>query len=222
MLTIGTPGGASFDVVRATICLPRIGAWHADLEADGTTALTGRVNLQVGTAALLSGSIVRGEVYGGTFRARVTAGAGGLSANVTARHYRRPALRTVLADLAADAGEALSATIAAALLNSTVDFWTTPVAPAGQALRAFVEKAAPVGTAWRYLTDGTIWVGAETWPESTVEVVEVASTPEDAVLELGADQPFLDPGTVIGGKRADYVEVSVDAASARLRVWWTT
>jgi hypothetical protein len=221
MVTLGTPGGKAYDVSRGTVCLPRIGAWHADVVVDTAVAFEGPVELVIGTAATLQGTIVRGESYLGVFRARVAAGAGALTLELAPRHYQAPTLGAVLGDLAQDAGDALSATIAADLLSTPMAYWTRLRGPAGQLLRALVERATPAETAWRYLADGTLWLGAETWPDAGIETREISRTPEDAVINLGLDQPFVEPGTTIGDDRVDYVEASICPDTVRARVWWT-
>jgi hypothetical protein len=222
-VSLGLAGQAGAPVARGTICLPRIGAWHADLETAGGSALAGRVELKIDRGPVLVGTVVRGEVTNGVWRGRVVAGAGGLSQTATPRHFDRPMLRDVLAAAAGDGGEALSATSDDAVLALRLPRWTTIAAPVGQVLRAAIEARGPAGVAWRHLPDGTIWVGVETWPEAPVtNPRELARSPEDRTLDLGLDAAWLAPGSTILGLRVDYVEIAIDAKGARVRAWWTT
>lgn len=88
---------------------PRYGQWWADVETDNPTLLTGDVSLVVGDLTL-AGAIERGGISGGIGRYRVR---GGLawSTLVPAVSYHADSgvrLRTVLADLARDAGASLA------------------------------------------------------------------------------------------------------------------
>lgn len=222
LVTLGPPGAPGAAVTGGRVILPRIGAWTADLTVDSTEALEGRVALQLGEAAALVGTVVpgRAELYEGMFRTRVVGGAGGLGTLADPLHYTQPAFRTVLERLASDAGEAVSATADAAVLGEVLRRWTVlGDQTAGRAIQLLVARAAPAGTAWRVLDDGTIWVGAETWPESDAAAVVVAETPEDATLELGLEQPLVRPGTVLDGRRVDCSEIVIGGGSIRATIW---
>jgi hypothetical protein len=222
LVTLGRPGEAGEAVIRGTLCLPRIGAWHADLHVDTTTLFSGRVELRIGANPAMVGTVTRAEVWGAVLRCRVVAGAGALAKDATPRHYARPTFGIVLDDVCSSVGEASSTLVADGLRARRLSRWTTLRMPAGQALRSLVEAGAPAGYAWRHLSDGRIWVGAETWPDAGVEARELHRTPEDARLEFGLDDPILWPGTTVDGLRIDYVEATIDPDKVRVQAWWTT
>jgi hypothetical protein len=70
------------------------------------------------------------------------------------------------------------------------------------------------------LPDGTLWIGAETWPDSAVtEWRELDRFPREGRLELGLNSPALLPATVLGDDRIDYVEHRISSEGARATAW---
>jgi hypothetical protein len=217
-MAILTAGG--HDVLAGSITLPRVGAWTADLELDADAELEGPVTIEIAEGESLVGTARGGELTYGYMRPRVVAGADGLGKEARPRHYTNPAVRTVLGDLAAAAGETLSGTISAALLNARLTAWTVLVGTVGEQLGAFVRFALPPGTAWRYLPDGTLWVGAETWPASgTTDWRELDRFPREGRLELGLDSATLLPGTMLGADRLAYIEHRIRPSGVTAKVW---
>jgi hypothetical protein len=209
-----------FAVNRGNILLPRIGVWAADLELSATVDVTGQVEIEIAAGPTLVGTVVSGELAYGYVCARVVAGAAGLGKETEPKHYVGATVRTVLVDLMRTAGETLSGTIDPALLTLPLAGWTTLRMPVGEALAALVGSGMPAGTAWRFLPDGTLWIGAETWPDSAVEEWrEFDRLPREGRLELGLDSPALLPGTVLGDDRIDYVEHWIDSKGARATAW---
>jgi hypothetical protein len=220
MVVLGVAGQTTGSVVSSGIIeLPRIGPWRADLKVDAPAALTGKVEIRIGKSDVLKGTVIRGGMYEGMFCPLIGAGGAGMRAKVTPKHYTSPTLRNVLSDLCGDAGEAISSASDADTLMTQLPHWTTLRMEAGVAIRLLMESA-PSGTSWRMLADGTLWVGPETWPASQVtEFREVAQTPEDAVVELGLDQPFLLPGTTLGGRKLDQVNIEITGGKVKTTVW---
>jgi len=168
----------------------------------------------------LQGTVTAGAEYQGLARLRIVAGADGLRRTARARHYVRPQLRLPLADLAAGAREKLSPTIAADLLGAHLNAWSTLGRSTGEQIAALVERATPPGTSWRLLADGTIWIGAETWPDSGIaEWREIDQAVRDRRLEIGLDAPTLMAGTMLGDFKVDYVEHIIDGEAVRSRIW---
>lgn len=206
-------------LLTGTIGLPRVGAWVADLALATDRSPSGKVELVLGDLLTLKGTISRAGVFEGVARARVVAGADGLRAAVKPKHYMSPTLGIVLRDLLGDVGEVASPTIVAALLNTQLEHWTTIAMPAGQGIRCLLPKAGD-DIAWRHLPDGTVWIGQETWPDSKVTAyADVAASPEDATVEVNLLTPELLPGTLLGGRRVDALEIRVTGGSIGATAW---
>jgi hypothetical protein len=211
-------------VFHGIICIPRVGAWTADLSVDRDTAVTGACTLAIDGGLTLQGTADRTGVWLGTARLQVVGGANGLGRTARAQHYRQTTLRAVLADLLATAGERLAASADAATLGLSFPGWATIGQPIGRMVAALLEDSRlPAATAWRVLADGTVWVGQETWPDSgmvnLVDYQDLAEAPEDGTVELGVEAPRLLPGTTLGGRRVSYVEHRLTGERARTCLW---
>lgn len=208
-------------VYRGVVSLPRVGAWHADLEVDTTDALTGAVAMEAG-GITFRGTVSRGASYLGVAHVRVVGGADGLRKRAKPVHYVHPQVRTPLGDLLRAAGETLSATVLPAILNRQLEAWTVLDAPIGEQLSVLVARALGDGVAWRVLADGTVWVGVETWPAAGIAddaFRELGRSPVDDSLELGLDGAVLLPGTTLDGRRIDYCEHILEDGELRTRAW---
>lgn len=207
-----------FGVVRGTICMPLVGAWHADLLVDAESGFQGALTVQIADQLELVATTDRSLAYQGMTQLRMVAGANGLRRTATPTYYRRPTVRQVLTDLLEKSGDTLAESADAAILSQQLHAWTTILAPVGQMVAALVE-AAP-GANWRLLSDGGVWVGRETWPDSGVDVVELSEDGCNAVVELGVDAPVLLPGTTVNERRISYVEHRIESDSVRSLVWF--
>lgn len=210
-------------VIQATVGIPRVGAWHADIRVDRGTELAGSVTLTIADGLTFVGTIHRSGLWLDTLSLRMVAGADGLGKTAKPRHYRQTSLRTVLSDLLATAGERLSATSDAATLALTFPFWTTIGQTCGRMISSLLsDERLADSVAWRTLPDGSLWVGPETWPDSGLaDVVDyqiLVEAPADGWLELGVEAPSLLPGYLLGGRMVSYVEHDIDGSSARTRV----
>jgi hypothetical protein len=221
-------GGSPVDVVRGILTMPRLGAWQAALWLDADAAPAGKVEISAGSLTLI-GTAYRphddgGNLHeqGGLVRLRVVAGAGGLRKLARAKHYVSPTGRLVLAELAGDAGEAVSPTADASVLGATlVPAWTTMGLETGPMITALCEELAPEAS-WRLLPDGTIWVGNETWPAADLgddDPVQIDENPEEGWVTLAMDIPRLLPGTRVGWRKADLVEHVIEAGDYFAKVW---
>lgn len=175
----------------ARITEPRIGAWTADIEHDGSEALSGTVKLSLdgetwtGTVDTLPDGAAASKVEAGRVKSRIVGGGGGLSKELPARSYSNPSgaltLATILTDILREAGETLSST--AETPGTALTNWVRGVGTAAAALKAVTAKA---GLSWRILRDGTLWVGTETWPEHVppAQPIEIDTDWSDGNVEL--------------------------------------
>ena len=180
-------------VTACSLCVPRVGAWVADLDVDSAEALTGAVALTI-DGATWRGTVHRGGLVAGSWRGRVVGGAGGLPGTLAAVALRGSTLSDVLAGALLDAGETLAST--AGSLSAVAPLWHRVEAAASTAV-ADVARAA--GYAWRTLADGTVWVGADAWaaytPAGAVDVVE--EYPEAGRYVLAGDVLGITPGVAL-------------------------
>lgn len=210
-------------VLDLALCLPLVGAWHADLRVDAPDTITGPVTISIDQGSLtLNGSASRGSAYVGTSYVRVVAGAGGLGKTARARHYNQTSVRIVLADLLSDAGETLSMTASSAILAHRLDAWTTAALPVGELIGRLLGVAAPPAS-WRMLPNGQLWIGTETWPDSGIALDAYQITDENPAAGeaiLAPDAPLLLPGTALAGRRVGYIQHHVNEGGVRSQVWF--
>jgi hypothetical protein len=211
-------------ILFATIGLPRVGVWHADVALSATAAITGRCTLAIDGGLTLVGTVKRSDVWLETVKLRMVAGAGGLGRLARPQHYRQTRLSVVMADLLKAAGETLASDTDSAALALSFGSWATMANPVGVMVSALLaDGRLPVTTAWRMRPDGTLWFGPETWPDSGLVNVsdyqDLEEHPEDGRIELGVEAPSLLPGTVLDGRRLSYVEHVLTGDAARTRVW---
>jgi hypothetical protein len=200
-------------VFRAIIALPEVGRWsyEVDVDADDADDLTGTVTLAaedgsltlVGTAYVPPGGAVQaGTSDDGRTRVKVVAGAGGLFATVDAKAYEGVPLRLVLDDLLLGAGETLSDTADADILNHYLDRWTRCAGDVRGALRMLRTAA---GAGYRFEPDGTLWIGVDTYPEVEVEHIVTAEDTGTGKMTISPDTLALLPGTTFLDRRVSYV-----------------
>jgi hypothetical protein len=219
LVTLSRAGqAAGLPVVSGTVWLPRSGAWVAELQVDGRENVTGAVDLRISQARTMRGTVSRGALVEGSVRLRVAAGAAGLEKAVSPKHYTTPSLRVVLLDILKEAGETLSATAEAVIMNQVLEHWTLRRMSAARAIAALLERA-PADAVWRVLDDGSVWVGRDTWASIAADAAEVAELPEHREVELALYQPDVRPGTTLNGRRVDSAEVRIMGASVRATVW---
>lgn len=210
MLTLnGSP------IVEGVVCLPRVGAWHATLRVDAETAPTGRVSIDL-DGTTYSGTIVRSGIRWGAVEVRVVGGAGGLSRSVPARYYRDVPARIVATDLIRGAGETLATSADPAALGTMLSTWTVAGGSAADALRHLLTT---LNTSWRVLPDGTIWIGAETWPTQRLDHEVVDVSPAEGWSEVWSERLSLMPGVTLDGQRVSYVEHHIAPRRIRTRFW---
>lgn len=218
LATLRPIGGSESVVVRGAITMPRNGAWVAVVHVDTQDKPAGKVQISAGALTLL-GTVNRATVYGGITRVRVVAGGDGLRKTTAPKHYTSPVLELPLRELAAGAGETVSSTSDPAALRTQLRAWTTIAMETGAMIEGLV-SLAPAGTQWRMLADGSIWVGPETWPESGIkDARELDENPEEASVVMATDVPRIIPGTVVNGRRVDYVEHKITPEEYRAKVW---
>lgn len=216
------------DVLSGLVDVPRVGLWTADVELDTATppAIGDSVTLELvaasGDTIGYRGVVRLSDAYTAELSARarifVVGGAGGLGKTVAAQHYNTtPTARLLVEDVLQAAGEALSSTVDAALLQTTtIASWMRVEATGAAALGRI---AAAFGWTWRVLPDGTIWVGVESWREHTGPAPYDHGGGDGASLvSTLSDGELLVPGVTLQGRQVWRVVHRVDGETVRAEV----
>lgn len=210
---------AGIPVISLALVLPRVGAWHADVEI-ATEQLDGGANLTVtdGTNSFV-GVALRSGQQGAHYAARVVGGSGGLSSRIPAAHYREARVRLLVEEILRDAGEQLSPGASGVLLDLEVPAWSRPpLATAGGALSAI---AGLVGAVWRVLPDGTVWFGEDEFDEpfEPIQTPELTQDAIDGTYVIATETMDLRPGITFVGRRISRVVHTVTDGTLRTRYW---
>lgn len=206
---------------KARIQLPRIGAWHADLVIDALDAsnFEGQVTLSIADGRIqLQGTALRYGVQYGVVMARVIGGGAGLGTILAAKSYQNATVKTVLSDICSAAGENLSSVADPKTIATQLPFWNRFSLTAGRAIQAVLEN---LGVAWRVVADGSIFVGPDTYPPTSMKGALILDTaPEQNRLDFYADVPKLFPGEGWNGRSVSRVEHNFTEDQLRSRVWF--
>jgi hypothetical protein len=109
-----------------------------------------------------------------------------------------------------------------ALLTTNLSAWSVKAEPMSYALLTLLGWVS-ASLNWRILSDGTLWVGTESWPSASVTYDLLSHDPREAAYELGLQSPALEPGTTVDGiGKISRAEISISAEAIRARVWTPT
>lgn len=195
-----------------------MGSPAAPAQGEPATLVYQREN---GTADMFVGTIRRVGSVPGTQTVKLTlvGGAGKLLNAVPARdHIVGPTslpAGLVARSIVDAAGEKLSRGVEVALDSLQLPRWTRISSTARDALDLLVDR---LGLGWRVMLDGTIWVGAETWPAVNGVAFYTDQDPDDGLVMYASDGARLLPGTTIDGVRALAVEYTITPGSIRAQV----
>lgn len=215
-------------VLSGSIMMPLQGVWTGDLVIDQPDGTGFDAGTPVAIVASNNGFTINGVVspartgdFLDAVHVRVLGGAGGMAKDTLPRAYVQPGAfgRDVVNGLLSDSGETLSTTADATLLTKNLTAWSVMTTSVAQALELMISINSP-GDNWRLLADGTLWVGAETWPQSSDEFVVLSQNPADGTFDLGVDSPSVMPGVSLSGVgNVNRVEHTILSNSIRSRVW---
>lgn len=214
------------NVIGGTINMPLVGRWTADLMIDqlGGTGFDAGTAVQIVTDAFTLNGVVAPNRTGELLDAmhiRVLGGKGGLAKTARAVSYVQPGayVRDVLNGLCKDAGETLSSSSATAFTNTSLPAWSVMAQSVSQGLMLLISAVSP-GLSWRFLPDGTLWIGTESWTVSTLEHTIMGQDPSDGAYELGVDFPAILPGMNLADVgNVARVEHHLDGSTCRSKVW---
>lgn len=187
------------DVVSGRIHMPLRGAWWADLKLDAQTPPSGKVTIAAQGGLSIAGTIVRSGAYLNSVHVRVYAGSGGAATLVSPASFQSAKASDALNQILAATGDTASSTIASSVLSAQFNFWSIAAETFGRAIDNLcggIGRALNQTINWRVLSDGTVWIGRENWPQqslpTTTDVLWVS--PVGPRYELGALTPLLTPG----------------------------
>lgn len=227
LVTIASASAAA-NVIAGDIMRPLVGVWTADLQIDqvngqGFGAGT-KVTISSENGYSLTGVIDPNRT--GSFldavHVRVLGGAGGMGKNANPRSFVQPGafVRDVVNGLVADGGETLSTTTDQGWLSTNLAAWSVlGQNTIARNLRLLINLTQSSFN-WRILADGTLWVGAETWPalSGTFDVITV--DPKDGSYHLGSEAPFISPGMSVSGVgNVNRVNDKIADGQMNSRVW---
>lgn len=224
LLTIAGTDGEPLDVSEARLVYPLTGAWHADLFIASPNDLTGAVTINIADTLTLHGTVIDGGTYVEALHVRVLAGAGGWNQPCSPKYYQGATLGFILSDILSGAGEQLSATSDAGARNVLLVAFATTSGTVGANVRALMAYAAQ-WTGYRFLADGSFWIGPETWPAFTEDYTVTTENPTERRLDVGAQIPTLYAGQSVvrqDGSIAQLsrVEWAISVSAIRARGWW--
>jgi hypothetical protein len=203
--------------IEAQITMPAQGAWRARVAVDDQTAPDGPVEISAADGAVKwAGTAYRSGVFGGAVFAFVIGGAGGLATQLEPRFYRGATVELVLRDALSAGGERLSDSSDRAILGAVLAAWTRARGTLGECLAAICRAT---GATWRVLSDGSVWLGKESWPPAPLDYTEMNVDPSAGRIEIWTEVPSLIPGVTLGGRRVSKVEHRI-GAGVRTSAWY--
>ena len=228
LAVLNTSVGA-IEVIAASLFLPLIGAplYYLDLDADEAPA--GRCELAFATGPSFVGTVARATPFEGRVEVVMVGGAGGLglepelAVEVGGAGYTGTPIvvdaELVVGDILKLTGEGISPSAVETLAGLSLPRWHRV---AGLAAHALGYLAQAWGVSWRILPDGTVWLGAETWPEhldadNAIVQADCADT-SSLVAALDVDRPDILPGQSLVGRRVERVVYSLTDTSLRAEV----
>lgn len=214
-------------VFNGIISMPLIGLFTADLvinQIDATNFTAGTsVTIKAENGITLVGTVLpdRTGAFLDTVHLKIIGGRGGFGKSAVPKGFVQPGayVRDVLGALMNNASESLSSTITSTFLATNLTAWAIMESKVSEALKVLIDTVAPTYH-WRVLSDGTLWIGAETWPSQTVTYRTDVHNPSDASFLLYVDTLQILPGVTIDGiGKIGRVEHIIMPDKVRTQVW---
>lgn len=219
MISIVDATGARHEGLACEITMPLRGNWiaRATIGID-TPPVAGQCTIEIerdgepGVVDTFVGTLRYGSTWQGRADLVIVGGGGGLIAAVSPRHY---AVKTgtidaslIVGDVVAAAGEELSTDVD--LEGLELGQWTraevTPAVTLGLVADAFA-------LGWRVKADGTVWIGAETWPTADPAdyAFEGGQDPDARTIDVAPNRATLAPGMTVLGQQIVRVTYTIGA-----------
>jgi hypothetical protein len=205
-------------LLRARIMEPATGNWTADVDIESEDPIEGEVFSLVSTVPF-AGAVVRGSVDGGKWSGRIEGGRGNMHKSIRARAYTRATVGMVLADIAIDAKEKLSHTIAPGVLSRPLASWTRVE---GTTQRAVADLAEKLEVNWRITRTGEIWIGQELYqPVIGLEYKQLSQGANDSAI-IAPQSPGVSPGNLFNTRQVGDVITSLTADALEQTIMFHT
>lgn len=207
-----------YSLLSARICIPREGAWHGELAIEDDVALEKTLSIDINGVTFQATATRAPVVVEGTGMTTFAAGRNGLGTAIQPKMYNAVPLSIPLADILRTAGEVLSPYAQQSVLSTYLPSWIVVDGKCGAALNALVKLGAPEAS-WRYLLDGSLWVGIEDWAPIDVDFELLSDDAANDRAVFYMEHPSIIPGTTFQGRRVSYVEHSLRESKLRTTVW---
>jgi hypothetical protein len=224
LITLSDSTGDVYDVIQGRIHMPIRGVWWSELKLDTPTPPTGQITVKAANGLSLVGNIVKGGIFLNSAFVRIYGGNGDLSVLITPASYQNSTVNDPLTAILNTASVTASSTISSAITSTQLLYWTILSKPAANCIE---DLAGAAGKAlhqiinWRVLSDGSVWLGQETWPTqslpTTSDVLSVA--PVGPRYDIGCATPTLMPGVFLTDINANVFGVDHWLSSSAIRTW---
>jgi len=203
------------ECVRGRVTLPLTGVWVADVvcetENDQASfpAPGSSISLQIGGQGF-QGVVRRASSPFGTVFARLVGGAGGFPTDIGAVAYQNTTVQTILSDILSSCGESLSPSSDQERLSQSIPSWVRVASPGWMAMANLVDALDVSGT-WRVQPSGQVWLGTDTFPQTSIETFELLNyEPQELRAVIYSDNPTVLPGQSFLGGEITSVEHHVE------------
>lgn len=212
------------EVLSGEIDLPMVGIGTLEVElgsGENLPAAGDAVRVEVlaadGPGVAYQGTVRTSGDHEDRGKLFIVLGSGGLGRTIAAKPYANsPTAFRLLDDVVRDAGETLSSTVnEAALTARSVNTWLRAEGTGAVALQRLAEHFSYT---WRVLSDGTVWMGAETWPAFTGTGLYELAQDRSASTATYADAETMAPGVTWEGRKVYRVTHQITPKGTRARV----
>ncbi len=190
-------------LIECRLYLPQDGAFRARVEVDGTTAIAGQVDLEL-PGTTFKCTVRRGGATGSRVLAVLSSGMGTLTAPVGGQAFYEATPRSILQQTIGI--ETLNAELPQ-IADEPIARWVRIAGPADEAVS---QLASYLGLSWWFDPDGTIKLGALSYPPSSVTIdVLPNDNPEWGRLMFASEEATVLPRTTITTDYGSYAVTEV-------------
>ena len=205
-------------VISAELTFPRVGAWLGQIVVQSSAGVAlGAGTMKIGSSSISACVYSRGFYQGRAVALIVGGKSGKLGTTVTPYAFRPSPVRTLLEHALTELGEALSPSSDVATVGAFLPRWTRPARSGGAELAALAELS---GSSWRFLDDGSVWFGPDTFPAFTLpdRIVQGDDPARRRMILSGSLVHTLRPGVTFEGRRIGTVALRVAPGAIRAEV----